>query len=161
MFKRIMVPLDGSELAECVISYIEDFIDQDQVEFIVFVRVVKPVFAPASFEEGMLYMPEDLSKWESEKKNSAEDYLKKMVSRLKQNGVKFQTEVLVGRIGDSLLDYIKANDFNLVVIATHGRSGLSRWVRGSVADKILSASHIPVLMVRTPGSMEKPISNLK
>jgi nucleotide-binding universal stress UspA family protein len=155
MFKRIMVPLDGSELAECVIPYIEDFIDQAQVEFIVFVRVVKPVITPASFDDSITYLPEDWSKWESEKKTSAEDYLKKVVSRLKQNGVKFQTEVLVGRIGDRLLDYIKANDFNLIVISTHGRSGLSRWVRGSVADKILSAAHIPILMVRAPGSMSE------
>jgi len=153
MFKRIMVPLDGSELAECVIPYVEDFIDQGQVEFIVFVRVVRPVSTPVSIDEGITYIPEDWRKLESEKKTSAEDYLKKMVSRLKQNGIKFQTEVLVGRIGDSLLDYIKANDFDLILIATHGRSGLSRWVRGSVADKILSASNIPVLMVRTPGSM--------
>jgi len=148
-----MVPLDGSELAECVIPYVEEFIDQGQVEVIVFIRVVKPVITPASFDDNVTYFPEDWSKWESEKKTSAEDYLKKVVSRLKRNGVKFQTEVLVGRIGDRLLDYIKANDFNLIVIATHGRSGLSRWVRGSVADKILSASHVPVLMVRTPGSM--------
>ena len=155
MFKRIMVPLDGSELAECVISYVEDFIDQGQVEFIVFVRVVKPVITLASFDEGMAYIPEDWSRLELEKKSYAESYLKKIVSRLKQDRVKFKTEVLVGRIGDTLLDYIKANDFNLIVIATHGRSGLSRWVRGSVADKILSASRIPVLMVRAPGSMSE------
>lgn len=153
MFKKIMVPLDGSELAECVMPYVKDFIDQDQVEFIVFVRVIKPVTTPAIFDESMPYIPKDWDEWETEKKTSAEDYLKKVVSRLKQDGVKFQTEVLVGRIGNSLLDYIKANDFNLIVIATHGRSGLSRWVRGSIADKILSASHIPVLMVRAPGSM--------
>ncbi len=153
MFKRIMVPLDGSELAECVIPYVKDFIDQGQVEFIVFVRVVKPVITPASFDDSITYIPEDWSRLESEKKTSAEDYLKKMVGRLKQNGVKFKTEILVGRIGDRLLDYIKANDFNLIVISTHGRSGLSRWVRGSVADKILSAAHIPVLMVRAPGSI--------
>ncbi len=153
MFKRIMVPLDGSELAECVIPYVENFIDQGQVDFIVFVRVVKPVIPPAGFDESIIHFPENLNNWKSEKKTSAEDYLKKMVGRLKQNGVKFQTEVLVGRIGDRLLDYIKANDFNLIVISTHGRSGLSRWVRGSVADKILSAAHIPVLMVRAPGSI--------
>jgi len=155
MFKRIMVPLDGSELAECVIPYIEDFIDQGQAEVIVFVRVVKPVIPPAGFEENLTYIPADFSEWESEKKASAQDYLKKVVSRLKPNGVKFQTEVLVGRIGNSLLDYIKTNDFNLIVISSHGRSGLSRWVRGSVADKILSASHIPVFMVRAPGSMDE------
>ena len=155
MFKKIMVPLDGSELAECVIPYVEDFIDQGRVESIVFVRVIKHVVNPASFEEGMTFITEDLDKLESEKKSFAESYLKKVVSRLKGSGVKFQTEVLVGRIGDNLIDYIRANDFDLILIATHGRSGLSRWVRGSVADKILSASHVPVLMVRVPGSMDQ------
>ena len=157
MFKKIMVPLDGSELAECVIPYIEGFIGQGEVEAIVFVRVVRPVISPASFNDSITYIPEDWNKLESEKKFSAEKYLKKVVSRLRHNGVKFQTEVLVGRIGDSLIDYIKANDFDLIVIATHGRSGLSRWVRGSVADKILSASNVPVLMVRAPGSMKESV----
>jgi nucleotide-binding universal stress UspA family protein len=155
MFKKIVVPLDGSELAECVIPYLEDFIDQGRVETIVFVRVVKRIINPASFDDGITYVHEDWSKLESEKKTFAEKYLNKVVSRLKQNGVKFQTEVFIGRIGDNLIDYIKANDFDLIVIATHGRSGLSRWVRGSVADKILSASHIPVLMIRAPGSISE------
>jgi len=155
MFKKIMVPLDGSELAECVIPYLEDFIDQGRVESIAFVRVVKRVITTASFDDDITYIHVDWSKMESEKKSSAENYLKKVVSRLKQNGVKFKTEVLVGRIGDSLIDYIKANDFDLIVIASHGRSGLRRWVRGSVADKILSGSHIPVLMVRAPGTMSE------
>jgi nucleotide-binding universal stress UspA family protein len=155
MFKKIMVPLDGSELAECVIPYIEDFIDQGQTELIVFVRVVKHVINPASFGDTFTYIPEDWSRLELEKKSFAESYLKKIVSRLKQDRVKFKTEVLVGRIADSLIDYIKANDFDLILIASHGRSGLSRWVRGSVADKILSGSHIPVLMVRSPGTMSE------
>jgi len=152
MFKKIMVPLDGSELAECVLPYVERFIDQGRVESVVFVRVIKHVINPASFEDGMAYIPEDWGKLEAEKKAFAQGYLNKVVSRLKQNHVEYKTEVLVGRIGDSLLDYLKDNDFDLVLIATHGRSGLSRWVRGSVADKILSASHIPVLMIRPPGS---------
>jgi len=155
MFKKIMVPLDGSELAECVIPYLEDFIDQGQVESIAFVRVIRHVINPASFENGMAHIPQDWSKVEAEKKAFAESYLNKVVSRLKKGDVKFKTEVLVGRIGDSLLDYIKANDFDLILVATHGRSGLSRWVRGSVADKILSASHIPVLMVRAPGTIDE------
>ncbi|MDF1590490.1 MAG: universal stress protein [Desulfobacterales bacterium] len=155
MFKKIMVPLDGSELAECVIPYVEGLIDQGEVEVIVFVRVVRPVINPASFDEGMSYIPEDWSKLESEKKTSAENYLKKVVSQLKKNGVKFQTEVLVGRVGDRLIDYIKTNDYDLILIATHGRSGLRRWVRGNVADKILSGSHIPILMVRAPGTMSE------
>ncbi len=62
--------------------------------------------------------------------------------------MKFKAEVLVGQVADRLVDYIDANKIDLVLIATHGRSGISRWVRGSVADKVLRSSHAPVLMVR-------------
>jgi nucleotide-binding universal stress UspA family protein len=61
-------------------------------------------------------------------------------------------EVLTGRVADSLSDFIEANDFDLILMATHGRSGVKRWVMGSIADKILRFSNVPVLMVRAPGS---------
>ena len=77
-----------------------------------------------------------------------------MVNRLgKHDEVKFQTEVIAGNVADSLIDYAEDNDIDLILIATHGRSGVSRWVRGSIADRILRASRIPVLMVRAPGTM--------
>ena len=68
MYQKVLVPLDGSELAECVIPYIEDFIDQGRVESIVFVRVVRPVIIPAGFHDSTTYIPEDWGKLESEKK---------------------------------------------------------------------------------------------
>jgi len=151
-----MVPLDGSELAECVIPHLQDFIDQGKVESIAFVRVIKPVInTVAIFDDDTAYSQVDWIKIASTQKSSAEDYLKKVVSRLKQNVVEFKTDVLVGRIGDSLIDYINTNDFDLILIASHGRSGLKRWVRGSTADKILSGSCIPVLMIRAPGTIQE------
>jgi len=62
-------------------------------------------------------------------------------------------DVLVGNVSDSLVDYVDANEIDLVLIATHGRSGLSRWVRGSIADRVLRSSRAPVLMVRAGGKM--------
>ncbi len=61
--------------------------------------------------------------------------------------------VIVGEVADSLIDYSEANDIDLILIATHGRSEVSRWVRGSIADRILRASQIPVVMVRAPGTL--------
>jgi nucleotide-binding universal stress UspA family protein len=55
-------------------------------------------------------------------------------------------------VTENLIDYVEHHDIDLILIATHGRSGVTRWVRGSVADKILRASNIPVIMVRAPGS---------
>ena len=63
-----------------------------------------------------------------------------------------QTVVVVGKVADTLVDCTEANNNDLILIATHGRSGVSRWVRGSIADRILRAASIPVLMVRAPGT---------
>jgi nucleotide-binding universal stress UspA family protein len=158
MYKKIMVPLDGSELAECVLPHVQAFISGCQVGVIVLVRVVEP--AATSYKGAYVTSAEDLAKIddntkkiEEERKNNAAEYLKGVVSRLKLDGVKCQTEVLSGKVADSLADYVEANAVDLILIATHGRSGVSRWVRGSIADRILRASRVPVLMVRAPGTM--------
>ena len=99
-------------------------------------------------------MQENTKRIEEERKSAAAEYLKEVVSRLKQNGVKYRVEVLVGNVADRLVDYAEDNDINLILIATHGRSGVSRWVRGSIADRILRAAGVPVLMLRAPGTMK-------
>ena len=71
----------------------------------------------------------------------------------KEKGVAAESEVLFGEhVVDRLIEYVEKNEVDLVVIATHGRSGVSRWFVGSVADRILRAAPVPVLMVRAPGS---------
>ena len=89
---------------------------------------------------------------ESVQKSAAEDYLDKVVNGFQHEGTLIHTEVLFGRVSESLKDYTEKNDIDLIVIATHGRSGVTRWVRGSVADKVLRSSNVPVLMVRAPGT---------
>lgn len=91
---------------------------------------------------------------EAARNAAAKEYLDQIVTRLKHEKAILQSEVLIGRVADSLSDFIEANDFDLILMATHGRSGVKRWVMGSIADKILRFSNIPVLMVRTPGSAE-------
>jgi len=59
--------------------------------------------------------------------------------------------VLSGRAAETLAEYATRNEVDLIVIATHGRSGVSRWVMGSVADRLLRSVNAPVLMVRAPG----------
>jgi len=90
---------------------------------------------------------------EEEERSSAARYLKGVISRVKQGGIKYKADILVGKIADSLVDYAEANEIDLVLIATHGRSGISRWVRGSIADRVLRSSCAPVLMVRADSNM--------
>jgi len=161
MYKKIMVPLDGSELAECVLPQVETFITGCQVSTLVFVRVIEP--APLTYKGAYVTSKDDLEKIEintkrveEDRKRNATEYLKGVVSRLKSEGVTYQTEVLSGKVAESLVDYVEANDVDMmIIIATHGRSGVSRWVRGSIADRVLRASQVPVLMVRAPGTMSE------
>jgi len=151
MYEKIMVPLDGSELAECVLPHVEGLIKGCHVSNVVFVRVVEPITAPVGI--GNVYIGREESRErESTRKSAVKDYLNQIVDRLKHEGTELHSEVLVGRVADSLADYTEKNDIDLILIATHGRSGVTRWVRGSIADKILRSSNVPVLMVRAPGT---------
>ena len=150
MYEKIMVPLDGSELAECVLPHVEDLIKGCHVSNVVFVRVVEP---PVTSPYGEVPISSQvIEERESARKSKAKDYLDQIKNRLKYEGTELHSEVLVGRVADSLADYTENNDIDLILIATHGRSGVTRWVRGSIADKILRSSNVPVLMVRAPGT---------
>ena len=156
MYKRIMVPLDGSELAEGVLPHVKAFVSNFPVESITFVRVVEP--APMIFDDTASIsstsrekMIADTKRIEEHTKLVASEYLDGVANRMKREGVDFQSEVLTGRVAERLAEYIESKGIELVIIATHGRSGISRWVRGSIAERVLSSARIPVLMVR-PGS---------
>ena len=137
MYKKIMVPLDGSELAECVLPHVEAFIKGYNIKDVILVRVVEP---ERPYYGEVPIDPEIVAESEAARKASAMDYLDLVVNQLKYEGTEIHREVIVGRVGESLADCAENNDINLVLIATHGRSGVTRWVRGSVADKILRES---------------------
>ena len=150
MYEKIMVPLDGSDLAECVLPHVEAFIEGCHVNHFVFVRVVEPA---ATFYSGDYPIsPEVMKERETAGERMARDYLDQVVGRLEHKSTELHSEVLVGNVADSLADFSEINEFDLILIATHGRSGVNRWVRGSIADKVLRSSNIPVLMIRAPGS---------
>ena len=149
MYKKIFVPLDGSELAECVLPHVEAFIGGFHPKDVILVRVVEP---EKPYQGEYAIAAEMIEKRESEMKAVATNYLDKIVNRLKHEGVALHPEVIVGGVTEMLTDYAMNNDVDLIIIATHGYSGITRWVRGSVADKILRSANVPVLMVWAPGT---------
>jgi len=151
MYKKIVVPLDGSELAECVFPHLETIAKGCQSPEVIVVRTVEPLTVPYGREVAQFTSLEQVEAFETHQKVDAEKYLKEVVARLKKNGVNARAEVVYGKAGESLGDYVTKNDVDLVIIATHGRSGVSRWVWGSVADRLLRSVSVPVLMVRAPG----------
>ena len=150
MYKKIMVPLDGSPLAECVLPHVEAIAGGCPVRELILVRIVEPerVYSVSNSPID----PNLAAARESERRKAAEDYLQSVADQLDEPGLTCEIKSIVGRVAESLVDYCIDNEIDLIIIATHGHSGVTRWVRGSVADKILRSSTIPVLMIRAPGT---------
>jgi nucleotide-binding universal stress UspA family protein len=142
-----MVPLDGSKLAECVLPHVEAIAKLSKAS-IELVHVIEPIELPT--RGGIALSIDDLRQIELHTKNDAESYLREILERLKLDGIKAHSKLLTGKAADSLVDYIQESTFDLVIMATHGRSGISRWIWGSVAERILHSSSIPVLLIRPP-----------
>ncbi len=149
MYQHIMAPLDGSELAECVLPHVETLAHGCNVKKVTLVRVIEPLHMYGGTESR--FSPEDRQQLEEDAVKIAKDYLDQIVKRLADSGIKARSEILYGHVAEKLIDYATENEVDIIVIATHGRSGISRWVWGSVTDRLLRASCVPVLMVRAPG----------
>jgi nucleotide-binding universal stress UspA family protein len=158
MYKKMLVPLDGSELAECVLPHVESIANGCGVVEVVFLRVVEPIdwvvgpsYLPSGMNGSTGLSEEQIWRINSESRAAAEDYLSQVVNRTKLDGVTVRSEVINGKAAEIIAEYATKNGVDLITIATHGRSGVSRWVWGSVADRVLRSSCVPVLMVRVPG----------
>ena len=152
MYKKIVVPLDGSQLAECVLPHVETIAKACELPEVIFLQVIEPPPTPFTYryvseEERQKFEAED----SAEARKTAEDYLDSVVKSTNYGGANVHSEVIIGNPAEIIADYASKNEVDLVVIATHGRSGVSRWAFGSVADRILRSSCVPVLMVKAPG----------
>jgi nucleotide-binding universal stress UspA family protein len=148
MYQKILIPLDGSKLAECVLPHVEALASACQAKSVIFVRVIEPFHQPTG---DFVMDPDQVKKIESEHKQAAEQYLRKVSAKASLAGASVKTELLFGAPAETLADYATKKQVDLIVIATHGRSGVSKWVWGSVAERILRSACVPVLMVRAPG----------
>ena len=151
MYQKIMVPLDGSELAECVLPHVESLAKSSPAGKVILIRAVEPFHMPMG-EGATAFSDEDLKRIHAEDVQRAENYLKEVAGRASFGGAEVETVVInSGRVADGLAEYATKNGVDIIVLATHGRSGISRWVWGSVADRILRSACVPVVMVRAPG----------
>jgi len=149
MYKKILVPLDGSELAECVLPHVESIANGCGVQQVVFLRVVERLNRFCDLEGCVTQ--ETMNNIDADNKEAAEKYLSQLIERTRYDGISVKPEAIAGPPGESIADYATKNSIDLIVIATHGRSGVSRWTWGSVADRVLRSACVPVLMVRAPG----------
>ena len=150
MYQHIMVPLDGSELAECVLPHVEAITAGSSVSRVTLVQVVTPLKLIGGVESHI--SPEERHRLEQDSIELCARYLEEKAQLLREEGIMVESAVLFGSVTDQLVDYTINHEVDLIIIATHGRSGVSRLFLGSVADRILRASPVPVLVVHAPDS---------
>lgn len=152
MFKKILVPLDGSETAEAILPFVQVIASQTGAE-IALVTAVQPV---AVWDTTVTVTT--LEKEES----SAVDYLKGVMAKVPG---KQKCRVARGEAAEAILEAADEESADLIAISTHGRSGLARWLFGSTAGKVLERAKVPVLFLRpktgedkgAPGAVVKKI----
>jgi nucleotide-binding universal stress UspA family protein len=143
LYKKIVVPLDGSPLAEVALPYAEEIAGKMGSEIVLLTVLASE--EPEEYQNHHLYTKKivDLTKRQVEK------YLKNPESKT----IKIGTATRVGNPAEGILDYVNKGYLCLIVMATHGRSGISRWAVGSVADKVVRATtRQPLLLIRAKGS---------
>jgi nucleotide-binding universal stress UspA family protein len=166
MYKKILVPLDGSKLAEAALPHAEALAKGGKTAEVILVSVTERVrgyravespsepavgsgggWGSAMQSPGQRLVPEATGK----KEKQAQRYLDRVAKTLTAKGINVGTDVLLWKPAEAIVGYAKQYGCDVIVMASHGRSGPSRWAHGSVADKVLRSSCIPVLMVRAPG----------
>lgn len=139
MFNKILVALDGSQLAESALPHTLAFAKAFQAE-VILVRVVN---GPTE-ESGKLV---DLFQWRLGKAE-AQLYLDNLVQRLQKEGLRARSVVLEGLVSDRILGYALSEQVDLLILSSHGLSGYSGWNISSVVQQIIWQAYLPVLIVR-------------
>jgi nucleotide-binding universal stress UspA family protein len=142
MYRRAVVPLDGSMVAETIIPFILEVAGPMDLE-VVLLRVIPPI-ATRKLQDASPEVVEDLETLRAD----AEEYLAALAAELRSRGVRFKTEVRHGDPGAEIVGAAQAADADLIAMTTHGRSGLRRVLFGSVAEAVLRQARIPVFLLR-------------
>jgi nucleotide-binding universal stress UspA family protein len=144
MYQRVLVPLDGSEVAECAISHMQAVASGCNVTDVVLLRVLSPLMLPGDY----FFSESDRARMEAEHRAAAESYMEEMRKRVAGSGLNVQAVIIEEDAAEGIVEYARRNNIDMIIMATHGRSGIGRWALGSVADRVVRHAGIPVLLVR-------------
>lgn len=147
MLSTILVSLDGSELAELAIPYARQVVDKNG-EIILLSVVDLPDFPIYSIYPIPISTPEpDYNTIVTDMLANARDYLDNLANNLRLSGYRVKTVVKSGEPATSIIEEAQDRSVDAIVMSTHGRSGLSKWLFGSVTQKVLSIMPCPVIVV--------------
>ena len=142
----LLAPLDGSALAESALPHVETLAKSMGAKVSLVQVITTPTMAyPVT--EGYAFDPQMTANLE----RAAAGYLREKRTELEAKGFEVETTVKSGYPAAHIIDLAAESEGRLIVMSTHGRSGLGRWIMGSVADRVLRASYSPVLLIRPTG----------
>jgi nucleotide-binding universal stress UspA family protein len=146
MYRKILVPLDGSKVAEGVLPHAKALAYSQGAELILLTVGANPaldfVFSDPGLAQDAVHEQEERSK----------KYISEIETELKAAGFKTSTLLRVGSVADVILGVAEELHVDVIAMSTHGRTGPARWLLGSVAEKVVRNSKVPVLLIRAKAS---------
>ena len=145
MYRKILVPLDGSKVAEGVLPHAKALAYSEGAELVLLTVGANPamdfVFSDPGLAERAVEEQEERSK----------KYISEIETQLKSAGFKTSTVLRVGAVADVILGVAEELQIDVIAMSTHGRTGPARWLLGSVAERVVHSSNVPVLLIRATG----------
>jgi nucleotide-binding universal stress UspA family protein len=143
MFKKILVPLDGSQMAEAALNEACNLAQATTAEMVL-VHVNVPI--ASRYYPSILSDPTEIERDMSAESNR---YLQRVATTLNERGIRATTVQLHDpAVADAILNYADHNGVDMIAMSTHGRSGIGRWLLGSVTDRVIHGANMPVFLVR-------------
>lgn len=149
MYQKVLVPLDGSELAECALNHVRGLSKDGSAGEITILNIMKVDIPWLGSEDEREHRQFDINKIREEVSNASQKYLADVQSRLASEGIRVETESReANRPAQAIIEYALENGTDMIAMATHGYTGMKGMMMGSVALSVIHQSHVPVLLIR-------------
>jgi nucleotide-binding universal stress UspA family protein len=152
MLNHILVPLDGSPLAECVLPHTVAIARAFEAQ----VTLLRVLARPSTTNQ---IRPVDPLDWHFGRAE-AKAYLEELTTRLREAGLRTDNTLVEGRAAERIIEFAYGHDVDLIVLSSHGRSGLSRWNVSSVVQKIILRAYVPTMIVRAYQPVARDLTGL-
>ncbi len=145
MYRKILVPMDGSKVAEGVLPHAKALAFSEGAELILLTVSANPALDFAFSDPGLAQSAVH------EQEERSKTYIAAIENDLKAAGFKTSSLLRVGAVADVILEVADELQVDVIAMSTHGRTGPARWLLGSIAERVLHNSKVPVLLIRATG----------
>ena len=145
MYRKILVPLDGSKVAEGVLPHAKALAYSEGAELILLTVAANPVMDFAFSDPGLAQSAV------LEQEERSKTYITEIEEQLRSAGFKTSAVLRVGSVAEVILEVAEELQVDAIAMSTHGRTGPARWLLGSIAERVVHSSKVPVLLIRANG----------